>query len=178
MHAVIADLPEFAAFVEAKAKIAAERERALAEVATAQGNYQRALRETAAGSPLPPAPDIDDRTVRRHVTALTEQLDQERTAWVKANYGDLVQRLYEAEDKVAAKAAKAVAALDACWAEWAEILSSLDRLSTTAGERSHHMRGFGGEEFLWLVAAARTDTRFARAPYPTESDARDARKVR
>ena len=36
MHAVIADLPDFAAFAEAKDKIAAEKERALAEVATAR----------------------------------------------------------------------------------------------------------------------------------------------
>lgn len=178
MHAVIADLPEFAAFAEAKDKIAAEQERALAEVRTARENYQRALRETAPGSPLPPAPDVDDRTVRRHVTALSEQLDQERTAWVKANYPDLVGRLYDTEDKLAAKAAKAVAVLDAVHTEWMEILQSLDRLSTIAGQRSDHLRGFGGEEMLWLIAAARTDTRFARAPHPTEADARDAKKPR
>ncbi len=178
MHAVIADLPDFVAFDEAKTKIATEQEQALAEVRTARDNYQRALRETKPGSPLPPAPDVDDQTVRRHVAALTDQVTQERTAWVKANYPDLVERLYDAEDKLAAKAAKAVAVLDACWSEWAEVLQSLDRLSTIAGQRSDHLRGFGGEEMLWLIAAARTDTRFTRAPHPTEADARDAKKPR
>ena len=178
MHAVIPDLPDFVAFDEAKTKIATEQEQALAEVRTARDNYQRALRETKPGSPLPPAPDVDDQTVRRHVAALTDQVTQARTAHVRANYAELVALLHDTEDKLAAKAAKAVAVLDAVHAEWMDVLQTLDRLSTIAGQRSDHLRGFGGEELLWLIAAARTDTRFARAPFPTEADARDAKKAR